>query len=166
MRRSGQPWSRAQDMACDVCKGERQRRHRVLQLASGGEVPHIDPRFATALYIHPYNWPKYQAVQHRAIQFAKQQRSQILWVRALDHPTTGEDKSMSGEALERHRQRWLQLHDMQTGGIMGLCPLTVNLPMRLTRTLDKERHAYKFARCRLVGWDLQDLDRERVAGSA
>ena len=62
-----------------------------------------------------------------------------MWVRAVDHPITGDDKSMSGEALERQRRRWLQLHDMQTGGIMGLCPLTVDLPVRLTRTLDTRK---------------------------
>ena len=163
MRRAGQAWSIAQEMECDLCKTERRRRHRVLDDASEG-LQDLDPRFAKAPYVHPYNWPKYQAAQQRAVLFAKQQRSQLMWVRAVDQPVTGDDKSMSGEALERQRRRWLQLHDMQTGGIMGLCPLTVDLPLRLTRTLDKERHAYKFSRCTLVGWELQDLDKERVVG--
>jgi len=164
MRSSGQAWSIAQEMECDLCKAERRRRHRVIDDASSAGLQGLDPRFAKAPYVHPYNWPKYQAAQQRAVQFAKQQRSQIMWVRAVDQPGTGDDKSMSGATLGRQRRRWLQLHDMQTGGIMGLCPLTVDLPLRLTRTLDKERHAYKFSRCTLVGWKLQDLDKERVAG--
>ena len=63
-------------------------------------------------------------------------------------------------------EKWLQLHDMKTGGIMGLLPCTWNLPVRFTHTLDKKRKIFKFARGRLVGWELHQVDQERVAGSA
>ena len=49
---------------------------------------------------------------------------------------------------------------------MGLLPCTWNLPVRFTHTLDKAKGVVKYARARLVGWELQDVDKERVAGSA
>ena len=48
---------------------------------------------------------------------------------------------------------------------MGLFPCTWNLPVRFTQTLDKKNKVVKYARGRLVGWELQDVDTERVAGS-
>ena len=54
---------------------------------------------------------------------------------------------------------------MKTGGILGLLPCTWNLPVRFTHTLDKKRKISKFARARLVGWELHKVDQERVAGS-
>ena len=68
--------------------------------------------------------------------------------------------------LDQLRREWLRLHDRQTGGVMGLLPCTWNLPVRFTHTLDKAKGVVKYARARLVGWELQDVDKERVAGSA
>ena len=48
---------------------------------------------------------------------------------------------------------------------MGLLPCTWNLPLRFTHTLDKKHRVVKYARGRLVGWELHDVDKERVAGS-
>ena len=81
-------------------------------------------------------------------------------MRAVDMPITGDDKGMVGETLDRYRERWLQLHDMKTGGIMGLCPLAWMMPMRCTRTLDKEQQVFRFTRCVLVGWELHDIDKD------
>ena len=73
---------------------------------------------------------------------------------------------MSKEALEMARARWLRLHDMQTAGIMGLFPAIKELPVRFTRTLDKERKIFKFTRGVLIGWELHPVDQERVAASS
>ena len=48
---------------------------------------------------------------------------------------------------------------------MGLFPATWNLPLRFMHTLDKKNKVVKHARGRLVGWELHDVDKERVAGS-
>ena len=72
---------------------------------------------------------------------------------------------MNKERLEELRNEWLQLHDRQTAGVMGMLPCTWNLPLRFTQTLDKKNKVVKYARGRLVGWELQDVDTERVAGS-
>ena len=81
-------------------------------------------------------------------------------------PNTTEDRTATKERLEQLREKWLQLHDMKTSCIMGLMPCTWNLPLRFTHTLDKKRKIFKFARGRLVGWELHQVDEERVAGSA
>ena len=98
--------------------------------------------------------------------FAQAQGSQILWVRAVDFPNTSEDKGMDKEKLDQLRREWLRLHNRQTGGVMGLLPCTWNLLVRFTHTQDKAKGVVKYARARLVRWELQDVDKERVAGSA
>ena len=121
-------WTIAQRLECDVCAEERARRNRLLSTVTANADPKRQAILNTAPYIHPCNWPKYQASQKRAALFAQAQGSQILWVRAVDVPNTSEDKGMSKARLEELRAEWLQLHDRQTGGVMGLFPATWNLP--------------------------------------
>ena len=71
----------------------------------------------------PLQLAEYQAAQKRAGLFAQAQGSQILWVRAVDVPNTNEEKGMNKSHLEELRNQWLQLHDRNTGGVMGLLPL-------------------------------------------
>lgn len=125
-------------------------------VAEGGVPP--TPLYASAPHMHPCNWPKYQAAQKRALIFARNTRCQVMWMRVVDIPITGDDKCMVGETLARYRERWLQLHDMQPGGIMGICPLAWKMPMRCTRTLGEEQQVFKFTGCELVGWELHDID--------
>ena len=49
---------------------------------------------------------------------------------------------------------------------MGLCPLTYDCPMRFTMTVDPSRRIFKYTRCRVLGWELQERDEQRVAGSS
>ena len=72
-------WEAAVQLECDICKMERKRRARVLDL-SREDKPHADPAFAEAPYIHPFNVPKYMAAALRSIQFARAKKRQILWV--------------------------------------------------------------------------------------
>ena len=48
---------------------------------------------------------------------------------------------------------------------MGLLPLVYDLPMRLTATEDDTLGAFKNARGRLVGWDLDQAETARLAAS-
>ena len=120
MRRRGIDWSLAQRLECDACNEERARRGRLLSTVTARAEPARRAILNTAPYIHPCNWPKYQATQKRAVIFAQAQGSQILWIRAVDCPNTSEDKGMNKERLEELRNEWLQLHDRQTGGVMGI----------------------------------------------
>ena len=112
--------------------------------------------------MHPYNAPKYHALLKRASIFAQAKQRILLWVVAHDDPGRTDAGALKGPALQRQRDRWLQLHDKQTGGIMGLLPCVRGLPMRFTETVDREKRIFKNTRGVLEGWELSDLDAERV----
>ena len=138
---------------------------RVALPGHDNEKKHEGEPFASAPYIHPFNYPKYHAQQLRSILFAKATHRRLLWVRAHDWPVASGDEDLSKDDLDRLRQNWLQLHDKATAGIMGLLPLVRGLPMRLTNTEDPEQHAYKNARCTLEGWALTPAEEARVRAS-
>ena len=127
LRSRGVDWEVAQRLECDACAKERARRNRLLSTVTARADPKRQAILNTAPYIHPCNWPKYQASQERAALFAQAQGSQILWVRAVDVPNTSEDKGMKKERLEELRHEWLQLHDHQTRGRDGVAPAHVEL---------------------------------------
>ena len=129
-------WQLRASQECDECKAERKRRCCVRIPGNHNEHKHRSERFAHAPYIHPFNMPRYHAQQLRSIEFAKAKNRRLLWVRANDWPIASGDEELSEEELTRLRRNWLQLHDKQTAGIMGLLPLVRELPMRLTGTED------------------------------
>ena len=88
MREAGIDWSIAQHLECARCSEERTRRCRLLSSTTDASDASRRAILNTAPYMHPCNWPKYQASQKRAVLFARAQRSQILWVRAIDMPNT------------------------------------------------------------------------------
>ena len=165
MRSEGKSWQMLAELECEVCRVERKRRCRVALPGNDNEKKHLEEPFASAPYIHPFNYPKYHAQQLRSILFAKATHRRLLWVRAHDWPVASGDEDLSKEDLDRLRQNWLQLHDKATAGIMGLLPLVRGLPMRLTNTEDPEQHAYKNARCTLEGWALTPAEEARVRAS-
>ena len=67
------------------------------------------------------------------------------------------------ESLQKKREAWLQLHDRQTAGVMGLLPLVQDLPMRMTETIHvHDRRLYKHMRCRLKGWEVKETELEQI----
>ena len=105
----GAHWPEMQALECDVCRDERRNRSRVVW----GEA---DPRFQQAPfdeapYIHPHHIPKYAALQHRAIIFARQRSRCINWVVAEDQPLHRDDQALSTEALNEKRMRWPSYQD-------------------------------------------------------
>ena len=126
------------------------------------ERKHLEEPFASAPYIHPFNYPKYHAQQLRSRLFAISKHRRLFWVRAHDWPIAHGDEDLSKEELLQLRRNWLQLHDKATAGIMGLLPLVYGLPMRLTGTEDASKHAYKNARCILQGWAFTPTEEARL----
>ena len=53
---------------------------------------------------------------------------------------------------------------MATAGIMGTFPCVRNLPVRFTDTIDRNLKIFKHSRGVLVGWDLHEVDAERLRG--
>ena len=119
----GHSWSLRQMLECTVCAAERQRRCRVMMHGNQNAELHLQEPFAHAPYVHPFNAPKYHAQQLRTLNFAKATNKRVLWTIAYDKPLTAEDKTLPIETLERMRERWLELHDQNTAGIMGMLSL-------------------------------------------
>ena len=161
MRRDGAAWEERQRLECPLCRKERARRARVRLTPE--DKRHMGDTFVGAPYVHPYNAPKYQALQYRASIFAQSKQRMLLWIVARDTPDQTDDKALKGPALDRQRERWLQLHDQQTGGIMGLFPCVRDMPVRFTATVDRDKKIFKNGRGILLGWELSDLDAQRAA---
>ena len=54
-------------------------------------------------------------------------------------------------------------HDQKTSGIMGLQPLAINMPLRITQTdLSEKTTLFKNRRCKLHGWKLHPVDLARL----
>ena len=71
---------------------------------------------------------------------------------------------MKKDKEESRKEKWLQKHDRDTGGIPGLLPLVLDLPIRFTEALNKqarEQGVFKHARGWLRGWELpaQEISR-------
>ena len=111
MRSEGKSWQMLAELECEVCRVERKRRCRVALPGNDNDKKHDEEPFASAPYIHPFNYPKYHAQQLRSILFAKATHRRLLWVRAHDWPVASGDEDLSKDDLDRLRQSWLQLHD-------------------------------------------------------
>ena len=162
-REGGYDWSDMQALECADCQAERSRRRRVM--CEGDDRHRFEP-FVSAPYIHAMNWPKYHALTLRAVDFAKSNNRQLLWIVAMDRPRTREDKPMSHDRLQHRREQWLQLHDQATNGIMGVFPAVKGMPVRFTETTDREKLIFKNSRGKLKGWQLEQIDFERLQGHA
>ena len=54
--------------------------------------------------------------------------------------------------LTAEKLQWLQRHDKECGGLYGLLPLCVGMPVRATEHLDRRRCILKGCRGTIVGW--------------
>ena len=119
-----------------------------------------------APYVHPHNMPKYYALQLRAVEYAKAHGRGLNWIVAQDYPLAAEDQHLTQDQLAARKQVWLGWHDQKTGGIMGLLPLVLGLPVRVTQTVDRDRHIFKNSRGASVGWVLHAEERSTFDGSS
>ena len=149
-------------MECSVCAAERTRRCRVMLPGNCNDGKHLVSPFAQAPYVHPFNAPRYHAQILRTINYAKATNRRLLWLTARDTPLTQEDKALSKSALEKQKTRWLQRHDRDTAGIMGILPLVHDMPVRFTHTEDREKGVYKNSRGRLRGLLLPEEEKRRL----
>ena len=149
-----------QELECSECSQERRRRCRVIT-GNQNKDAHCSQKFSQAPYIHPFNQPKYQAQLTHAIVFAKSVRSKILGYLAEDW-LQDSGAVASKEELCKKRETWLELHDKQTAGILGLLPLVRNMPVRFTETYNRELGAYKHATGKLIGWSISVTELARL----
>ena len=152
-------WTERQKYECEVCAAERKRRCCILQ--SGADTRHKEEPFAHAPFVHPFNAPKYHAQQLRAVNFANATNRQVLWVIASDKVLTKGDEP-GAPAIEHRKERFLELHDKDTAGIMGMLPLVLDMPMRFSYSENRLQGVFKHSRGHLRGWVLPEDERERI----
>ena len=91
MFRDGGKWKDMVKLECDVCARERCARKVV---ATGNNDPRFQQHpFNSATYIHPLNYPKYYALQYRAVEWAKARNLNVNWVVAHDYPLHRDDQA-------------------------------------------------------------------------
>ena len=178
-RDKGNNWQLRLSKECQICATERARRHCILvdtSTSGGSGVPsatgqdddiprHKKPPFTDAPFVHPFRHPCYHAQQLRAISFAQTHGRRLLWITAYDDPKTVEKKH-GDEKHEERKERWMEFHDRFTGGIPGLFPLVLDLPVRFTDAPNasaREQGVFKNARGWLRGWDLMEEEQARLA---
>ena len=54
--------------------------------------------------------------------------------------------------LTAEKLQWLQRHDKECGGLYGVLPLCVGMPVRATDHLDRKRGILKGTKGLVVGW--------------
>ena len=154
-----------QDAKCDICKQERRRRCGVLRQVDAEDVRKFQaPPFTTASYVHPFRHPSHHATQLRALHLAKMQNRRVLWCVAFGQ-VKGDSLRENASEVEKRKERWLEFHDRATGGIPGLLPLVLDMPVRFTETIDKRSRlfgVFKYARGILRGWQLAETEVTRI----
>jgi hypothetical protein len=83
----------------------------------------------------------------------------VFWVIAHDEP---KDKT---KASGRHKSNWLTYDDRHTGGLSGLLPLILDLPVKFTGEPargDRLNGVFTNARGWIRGWDLPPQEEERI----
>ena len=134
-RGSVESWLERRELECETCAAERVRRCCVLQNNSVDHQRYIADPFAGAPYVHPYRYPAFHATQLRAIVFAKSKNKRLLWVTAHDQ-IVAKNVNMTKAREEQRKELWLGRKDRDTGGIPGLLPLVLDLPVRLVNFIE------------------------------
>jgi len=148
LEESRRSWDARRSEECSICDDHRQRRCRVLYRGEKEKMQHA--KFLDAPLIHPYNAPKYHASLIRAQQYAFRTGRILLWAAAEDQPCHPDHTGLSQEDLETKRAEWSMFHDQKTGGVMGLQPLAINMPLRITQTDQSNKTTlFKNRRCKL-----------------
>ena len=125
------------------------RRSRIL-VAQGDADTRFQNEFADAVAIFGTNDIKYHVNKLRAIQWANARQKQAYLFVAQDVASSvvlQEKPNLTAEKLQ-----WLQRHDKECGGLYGVLPLCVGMPVRATDHLDRKRGILKGTKGLVVGW--------------
>ncbi|CAK9098247.1 unnamed protein product [Durusdinium trenchii] len=132
---------------CARCAEERVSRQLV---AHGPADPRFQEAFANATAIFATNDVKFHVNKRRALCWAAAHKvvAHIAVARDVASATVLQDKT----DLAAEKLQWLQRHDQECGGLYGLLPLCLGLPVRATDHLDRQRGILKGCRGVVVGW--------------
>ena len=132
---------------CDTCATD--RRSRIL-VAQGDADSRFQNEFSDAVAIFGTNDIKYHVNKVRALQWANARGHLPYLFVARDLASAAvlqEKPNLTAEKLQ-----WLQRHDKECGGLYGVLPLCVGMPVRATDHLDRKRGILKGTKGYIVGW--------------
>ena len=143
---------------CVTCRKERASRH----LVACANDPRFYQDFAEATAIFATNDIKYHVNKRRAVRWAIEQKQMphIAVARDVASATVLQDKP----DLATEKLQWLQRHDQECGGLYGVLPLCIGLPVRATDHLDRQRGILKGCKGTVVGWCGWSSARDAVVG--
>eukprot|EP00438_Fugacium_kawagutii_P012955 Skav231714 [mRNA] locus=scaffold1306:362022:371836:+ [translate_table: standard] len=132
---------------CAACKADRCSRRLVAQ---DDKDPRFLGEFRDSIAIFSTNDLKYHVNKRRAVAWASSRRQQLQIAVAQDiasAPVLQEKPDLAAEKMQ-----WLQRHDKECGGLYGILPLCVGMPVRATDHLDRKRGILKGCKGTVVGW--------------
>ncbi len=159
---------------CDACSQERRRRNRLLsalvtKTCTEKNLPEVMPsEYNEAIYITPHNQPVFHYAHQCAREFAKRHDRQLMWCPPRDTPDSWFTSGYTKEELAQKQLNWLFYNARKTEGILSLCPLCYDLPMRITRGNGgdmKEYGIHNGARGRIKDWTLHPDDVARMSAN-
>ena len=135
------------DDECTVCAKERVSRRLV---ASTPDDPRFGTTFQAATSIFSTNDIKYHVNKVRARQWADAASVPLHYAIARDMASS----TVLQEKPEAQRSKieWLQRHDQECGGLYGILPICLTLPVRATEHLDRRRGILKGCKGKIIGW--------------
>ena len=136
-----------QDEECAVCATERASRRLV---ASTPDDPRFGTTFQAATSIFSTNDIKYHVNKVRAIQWADAASVPLHYAIARD--TASSTVLQEKPDVQQAKIAWLQRHDQECGGLYGILPICLTLPVRATEHLDRRRGILKGCQGKVIGW--------------
>ena len=131
---------------CRHCRTERCARQRV----ATADDPRVAAAFADAVAIFPTNDIKYHANKLRALEWASA-RQRHLYI-AVAQDTASSAVLNEKPHLADDKLQWLQRHDKECGGLYGVLPLCIGMPVRAADHLDRARGILRGCKGIVLGW--------------
>lgn len=132
---------------CKLCKQERWSRKLV---ATEATDPRFQGAFRLATTIFSTNDIKYHVNKVRARAWAAAAATPMHYAIARD--TASSAVLQEKPNLLQEKVTWLQRHDQECGGLYGVLPICLGLPIRATEHLDRGRGILKGCKGKVVGW--------------
>ena len=132
---------------CGVCAQDRASRALVVHAKPDARCQEA---LENAVAIFGTNDIKYHVNKRRAMLWATSRAKTVYVAVARDKASATvlqEKPDLMAEKLQ-----WLQRQDKECGGLYGLLPLCVGMPVRATEHLDRRRGILKGCRGTIVGW--------------
>ena len=132
-----------------------------LQGTCGGPME-PEARCTEAVAILPTNAVKYHVNKVRALEWAKQRGERLRY--AIGQDRISATALREKPDLREEKLGWLQQHDQECGGLYGVLPLCIGMPVRATDHLDRGRGILRGCRGVVVGWAKENAPGEGANG--